>query len=183
MNPSDPSHIVVEQLVQSHAKFRAFVAARVSHAAEAEEILQAAFVRGIEKASVLREDESVVPWFYRLLRNAVIDYYRHRDVERRALERLGSWGDDPSTPAPELADAICQCMKALLPTLKEEYAKLLQAIDLEGRDVADMAQALGLTPNNTRVKLHRARKALRKQLEISCGTCTEHGCLDCTCGA
>ena len=131
----------------------------------------------------MRENESVVPWFYRLLRNAVIDYYRHRDVERRALERAASWGADSSTPAPELADAICQCMEALLPTMKADYADLLKAIDLEGRDVAEVAEALGMTPNNTRVKLHRARKALRMQLEISCGTCTEHGCLDCSCGA
>jgi hypothetical protein len=28
----------------------------------------------------------------------------------------------------------------------------------------------------------RAREALRKQVAVSCGTCAEHGCLNCTCG-
>jgi RNA polymerase sigma-70 factor (ECF subfamily) len=29
--------------------------------------------------------------------------------------------------------------------------------------------------------VHRARKALRQQVEKACGTCAEHGCLDCHC--
>jgi RNA polymerase sigma-70 factor (ECF subfamily) len=33
------------------------------------------------------------------------------------------------------------------------------------------------------VRLHRARQALKRELERSCGTCATHGCLDCTCGA
>jgi RNA polymerase sigma-70 factor (ECF subfamily) len=30
--------------------------------------------------------------------------------------------------------------------------------------------------------VHRARQALRRRLEESCGTCAEHACLDCSCG-
>jgi RNA polymerase sigma-70 factor (ECF subfamily) len=31
------------------------------------------------------------------------------------------------------------------------------------------------------VRLHRARQALRNNLEQACGVCTKHGCLNCTC--
>jgi len=70
----------------------------------------------------------------------------------------------------------------LLPTLKVEYADLVRRIDLEGADIAQVASGRAMTPNNVRVTLHRERRALRRQLEVRCGTCSEHGCLDCSCG-
>ena len=72
-------------------------------------------------------------------------------------------------------------MNDLLPTLKDDYSALLRRVDLEGASIAEVATETGMTANNTRVKLHRARTALRKQVELSCGSCAEHGCLDCNC--
>ena len=48
--------------------------------------------------------------------------------------------------------------------------------------VKAFAERHGLTPGNAGVRVFRAREALRKQVVRSCGTCAEHGCLDCTCG-
>ena len=47
----------------------------------------------------------------------------------------------------------------------------------------DVAAATGISASNAGVRVFRAREALRKQVARSCGTCAEHGCLDCTCGA
>ena len=176
-----PRTEVVEALVENHRQFLAFIERRVGNPSDAEEILQTAFVKGIEKGNTLRDDESVVAWFYRVLRNALIDDARHRDAEQRALEREAALGLDPVHRPPEFEQAICQCVLDLLPGLKQDYARLLERVDLENGSIAEAAEEFGLTANNTRVKLHRARAALRKQLVLSCGTCTEHGCLDCTC--
>ena len=89
---------------------------------------------------------------------------------------------EPEAFDPEMEQAICQCIHDLLPTINAGYADLIRRVDLESATIAQTAEATGMTSNNTRVKLHRARTALRKQLERSCGTCAEHGCLDCTCG-
>ncbi|MGH7821909.1 MAG: hypothetical protein ACREQ9_19275 [Candidatus Binatia bacterium] len=59
---------------------------------------------------------------------------------------------------------------------------MLRRVDLDERSLAGAADALGITTNNAAVRLHRARRALRRQLERSCGTCAEHACLDCRCG-
>ncbi len=123
----------------------------------------------------------VVAWFYRLLRNTIVDHYRHRDAERRALARLGAMSSETEAPEADLERAVCQCVNDLLPTLKDDYSMLLRRVDLEGASIADVAAETGMTTNNTRVKLHRARIALRKQLQLSCGSCAEHGCLDCNC--
>jgi hypothetical protein len=40
-----------------------------------------------------------------------------------------------------------------------------------------------ITANNAAVRVFRAREALRKQVRASCGTCAEHGCIECSCGS
>lgn len=174
---------IVQALVENHRRFLAFLERRVRDRATAEEILQAAFVRGLERAGDVRDGERAVAWFYRLLRNAVVDHYRARGAEAAALAAFGREIGDGEEPPAEVASELCGCFEALLPALRPEYAEILRRVDLEGQRPADFAQVSGLTANNAMVRLHRARKALRTALERSCRTCAEHGCLDCTCGA
>jgi RNA polymerase sigma-70 factor (ECF subfamily) len=67
-------------------------------------------------------------------------------------------------------------------TLKPEYAEALQRIDVEGMPVKAFAEDQGISASNAGVRVFRAREALRRQVVRSCGTCAEHGCVDCTCG-
>ena len=164
-------------LVEHHRKFLTFLESRVESRAAAEEILQDAFVKTIGKGDQLRDEESAVPWFYRLLRNAVVDHYRKRGAESRMLEA------QPRDEAfeEELERVVCACINGLIATLKGEYEAILRKVDLQQKSIADVAAELGLTAGNARVRLHRARKALKERLEESCRSCAEHGCLDCTC--
>ena len=70
------SEEALSRLVDSRAKFLGFLRKRISSADAAEDLLQSAFIKSIEKGGELRNSESVVPWFYRVLRNSVVDYYR-----------------------------------------------------------------------------------------------------------
>jgi len=65
----------VEVLVENHREFLAFLERRVGSREVAEDLLQEAFVRSLDKVP-LDANESAVAWFYRVLRNAVIDHYR-----------------------------------------------------------------------------------------------------------
>ena len=171
----------VAVLVDNHRKFLSFLNGRIANPSDAEDILQAAFVKGIRKADSIRDGESVIAWFYRLLRNAMVDYYRHQDATRRAMEHMVRMNTDTETQQPDLEDAVCHCVYDLMPTLKDDYSRLLMRVDLEGASIAEVASEMSMTVNNARVKLHRARKALGKQLQLSCGTSAEQGCLDCDC--
>ena len=173
---------VVAAWVENHRRFLAFLERRVESRAAAEEILQEAFLRGLEGAGEIRDDERAVAWFYRLLRNAVVDHYRRRGAEARGLEALARELGDASEPPAEVEAALCRCFEALLPALRPEYSEILRRVDLEGSRPADFARETGLTANNAMVRLYRARKALRADLERSCRTCADHGCLDCSCG-
>ena len=182
-NPSESTaNPVVARLQASHRQFLDFLTARVGSREDAEEILQDAFVRSLQKAGDIRDDESAVAWFYRLLRNAVTDHYRRKDAGKRAIESYARDAPDadPGFDA-DLERAVCACVNDLIPNLKPEYADLIRRVDLGGAEVTSVADELGLTAGNARVRLHRARTALRHELERSCRTCATHGCLDCTC--
>ena len=56
------------RLVEARRDFLTFIQKRVNSKEAAEDILQAAFVRSIEKGGAVRDEESVVAWFYRTLR-------------------------------------------------------------------------------------------------------------------
>lgn len=179
LQPATPE--VVSRLVANHREFLRFLESRVRDRAVAEDILQAAFVRALERGGALREDESAVAWFYRLLRNALVDHWRRAGRESKVLDRSAE-GADAAAEDPELHETVCRCFEGLLPTLKPEYSDLLRRVDLEGRAVSAAAAELGITANNASVRLHRARQAMKRSLEASCGTCATHGCLDCSCG-
>jgi RNA polymerase sigma-70 factor (ECF subfamily) len=172
---------VLLALVDNHARFLAFLQRRVASREEAEDILQSAFVRSLERGATLRSEESATAWFYRLLRNALVDHYRRRDVEKRALAELRT-ASEPAEDA-DLLRAVCECVASLAETLKPEYALALRRVEVEGASLRVFADEQGITPNNAGVRLHRARLALRRQLVKSCGTCATHGCLDCPCGS
>jgi RNA polymerase sigma factor (sigma-70 family) len=177
--PDSPS--AVARLVANHREFLGFLQSRVGSRALAEDILQDAFVRGIGKLGSLRDDESAVAWFYRILRNAVVDHHRRHEVTDRRLAALAAELDVTAEQGDELRGAVCQCVARLADNLKPEYAEALRRIEVDGVAVKDFAAEAGITSNNAAVRVFRAREALKRQVARSCGTCAEHGCLDCTC--
>jgi RNA polymerase sigma factor (sigma-70 family) len=169
-------------LVAQRAKFLAFLERRVGSRERAEEILQEAFARGLDKRASLRAEESATAWFYRLLRNALVDQARRRDAERRALERAAHEPPaEDERPDAALMDTVCRCVSELVDTLKPEYADAVRRIELGGTALRDFAAGAGISPNNAAVRLHRAREALRRQVAATCGACATHGCRDCGC--
>jgi RNA polymerase sigma-70 factor (ECF subfamily) len=173
---------VVDVLVANHRRFLDFLEHRVGSREVAEDILQDAFVRGLANASSVRDEGSVVAWFYRLLRNALIDHWRKRAAEGRAVERAAMLNETSVAGVDaELEATVCACATELLSTLKPQFADALRQVDLGGQSVKEFAHAAGITANSASVRLFRGRQALREQLKVSCGTCAEHGCVDCGC--
>jgi RNA polymerase sigma factor (sigma-70 family) len=173
---------VLRVLLENHARFLAFLQRRVESRDAAEDILQEAFVRSIDRAELLRSPESAVAWFYRVLRNAIVDHHRRQGTQSRAFARFAAETDGTAAgPDEELEAVACACVLAMVDTLKPEYGVAIRRVDLDGVSVRSYADEAGITSGNAGVRLHRAREALRRQLARSCGTCLVHGCLDCRC--
>jgi RNA polymerase sigma-70 factor (ECF subfamily) len=183
MPEANPDAEIVAALVANHREYLAFLERRVGERSVAEDILQAAFVRGIEKLGGLRDQESVRAWFYRVLRNSVTDHRRRSAAASRHLDALAHSLDHHAEPEPELVQAICRCVAELARTLKPEYATILTRVEVDRISLKDFAREAAISQNNASVRIFRARAALRRRVAESCGTCATHGCRDCTCDA
>lgn len=180
---SSPAPEVVQRLLAQHREFLGFVQQRVTDRALAEDIVQDAFVRLLEKGHELREDESARAWFYRVLRNTITDRHRRTSTHDKKLAEFATALAEREGEAAEALDRVaCACIAGLLDNLPADQAHALQRIELQGARVVDFAAEAGISESNAGVRVFRARRALRAEVTRACGTCAEHGCLDCSCG-
>jgi RNA polymerase sigma factor (sigma-70 family) len=172
----------VEALLENHRAFLRYLERRVGDRDLAEDILQDAFAKVVGHPEQAPADEAILPWFYRTLRNAAIDQFRRRGAAERAHEALAREPQRQDVPQRDLQGEICACVSRLAATLKPEYAEALHAIDVGGQPVKVFAGEKGLSPTNAAVRVFRARRALKRRVTESCGTCAADGCVDCSCG-
>jgi RNA polymerase sigma-70 factor (ECF subfamily) len=175
----DPA--VVRILSEVHGEFLRYLRRKLRSHADADDVMQEFHLRIVRYASTLRQEESIRIWLRRVLRSVFVSHLRRQRARQQAEADFAR--KDAATPPPdeELDRVVCRCMEKLLPTLRPEYADILRRVDLLEQTREAVAEALGMTVNNLTVRLHRARRALRRALELTCETCPIHGYLDCGC--
>lgn len=178
---TEPNDIAIHALAEAHDSFLRFLRRHLRNDSDAEDVMQELYLRVVVHAVQLRKEESVQIWLRRLLRSALSDWRRRAAVRSRSEADSTRKEAAESLPADDLDRVVCQCLYKILPILKPEYAELLRRIDLENEPREATADALRLTLGNLTVRLHRARQALRRALQLSCQTCPIHGYLDCGC--
>lgn len=162
--------------------FVAFVERRVHDRALAEDLVHAAFARALEHQAELRDEDAVVAWFYRALRNAIVDRHRRRGTEERAVADLATEIDDRVQAIEHRPASVCRCVLRVAESLKPDYLAALSAIEVDETKVATFAEENGISSSNAAVRVFRAREALRRGVLSACGACAKSGCHDCTCG-
>jgi RNA polymerase sigma factor (sigma-70 family) len=170
---------VEDAIIKNLHVFVAFARSRLGDHHLAEDVVQDSLVKALAADRHPETDEETTTWFYRILRRSIIEVYRKQGARSRALERFEK--EIPESPDEEDKKELCKCFHRLLPLVPEQYRELLDEVDLKGKDPDVVSEKLGLTRNNLTVRLHRARKHLRKALSQNCGACSVHGCIDCTC--
>jgi RNA polymerase sigma-70 factor (ECF subfamily) len=141
--------------------------------AAAEDVVQEAFLKLMANAGRIEGRSRLATWLYRVAYNASLDRLRAQKREVAVPDEA----DDEATPLPallvdfslspedilrdtELRDALDAAIAALPPGLRAAF--LLR--DVEGLSTTDAAEALSITETNLKVRLHRARLALRERL-------------------
>ncbi len=166
---------LIASVLREHAgQFRSFVAARLP-SADVDDVLQTAAVRALERAKSLKDPDRVLPWLYRVHRNVIADTLRNRARRQRTLDDMDAASE---VDAPE---ELCGCSLVQARRLQPSYAAVLALVDAGDATIADAAAHLGISVNNASVRLHRARKALRKAMREHCGVESPRDCLDCRC--
>lgn len=173
------------RLLADRTEWLGFLERRLGNRQDAEDVLQSSLLKALGKVALVRTDESVVAWFYRVLRRAVIDHHRARAADQRRSRALAAdmkaAGEDMALPQSGDSLALCACLLPRIKSLPVSYAEMLWAIDIERRPMAEVAKERRRTVATLHVTLHRARKALRLELQQFCGACADSKCLDCNC--
>lgn len=172
---------VVRALAEAHDGIRQFLRRSLRSEQDADDVMQKFYLRVLVRSSQLRREESVRAWLRLVLRSVLTDHYRREAARQRAEADFAR--KEAATPPPEqeIDTAACMCLHKVLPALKPDYAEVLRRVDLAEEPREAVAAALGVTLGNLTVRLHRARRALWRVLEITCETCPVHGYLDCGC--
>lgn len=173
---------LVGELLSHRAEFLRFVERRVRDAAAAEDLLQEALLRAVNRVSDLRQGEALVGWFYRVLEHAVTDHHRRTSTASRAMEKVAREVDEVHTPN-EAPARTCKCVHKVKAQLKPEYADALHRIEVDEVAVKDYAEEAGISRSNAAVRVFRAREALRAKVQATCGHCAAAGCTDCSCAS
>jgi RNA polymerase sigma factor (sigma-70 family) len=133
-------------------------------AALAEEVAQESFIRAYRRLWLLGDGAKFSAWIAAITRRLAINCgLRHR----RELNKRRRWAlEQTATPADESAE-LCppETLRQALASLPAKHRECLVLFYLEGKSGAEAASALGISERALRVRLHRARAALREQLD------------------
>ncbi|MGC9335172.1 MAG: RNA polymerase sigma factor, partial [Anaerolineae bacterium] len=131
--------------------------------ADAEDLASETFLRMLENLDKYRGEGTFRNWLLGIARNVVNDFWRSRyRSDEISLEAFGESlpGSQASSSDAQTPEGLRPFVETLLKTLPNHYRRVLELRFLEGRPVRDVAQAMGCTESNVKVRQHRALKKL-----------------------
>jgi len=133
---------------------------------EAADLVQRAFVKGFKKLSACREPDRVGAWLFRILANMCKDHVRsprRSDVPMALVGGALRSGSDPESDVEgaEIRTRVWGALDALTPEQREAF--VLKHV--EGRTYEEIAAVMDLSVASLKMRVHRAREALRGLLE------------------
>jgi RNA polymerase sigma-70 factor (ECF subfamily) len=147
------------------------------HAEDAEDVMQDALLKTYRHVGRIRRPDAFRTWLYRTVRNACLVKRRRRVDEPAAVLSLdgGSRGDggdgdldvaDRRKPPDEAAINawLGRRLRRALQSLPAGYRMIVLLREIEGLSTREAAEVTGMSEDNVKTRLHRARVLLREQL-------------------
>jgi RNA polymerase sigma-70 factor (ECF subfamily) len=172
--------------------------ARLAGESVKDDLLQETFLRAWSGIGDFREEASLENWLYRIAGNLATDELRRRKKDTgnpeseafpggcedldEAQAFMDLMDDRPWNEIGELAARreMGDCIAGFVQELQPSFKKVILLREFEHRSYADIAEKTGTTMENVRVRVHRARIALRKSLENGCHVWqARHGGIEC----
>ena len=154
-----------DALVRRHLARATGIARRLlGNIEDAEDLVQEAFMRALDRLASFDTGRAFAPWFYRLLINAGLNARKARALRAAEPER----GDEPSRGASPLElterKEIRERFAAALAALPPRQRLVVSMCEVDGLSTTEIAESLGISPETVRWHHHQARQTLRAAL-------------------
>ena len=151
----------------------AWVRPRLADPADAEDLVQEVLARAALRLVELKQQERLLPWLFRITRNALVDHYRMRGRRSRTLPiddlppALEPGLAPPSLGGDARAD-LASCLEPMVGSLPGTYREAVRRVDLLGERQVDVAADLGLGVSTLKSRVQRGRRLLHRAFSDCC---------------
>lgn len=176
-NPS--AALDAESLAHEHIGWMLVLAQNIMRDRDlAEDVVQDAFLAALRKLDTFEGRSSLKTWLHRITVNAALDHLRKAgrlaeqpiddllpEFDRNDCRIEPAWDSVLSPQAVMESVDLQRLVQRKIDLLPDAYRIVLQLRDVEDYDTGEVAEMLNLSPANVKIRLHRARTALKKLLE------------------
>jgi len=142
---------------------------------DAEDVAQEVFLKVYGKLLDFRGESKISTWIFQIATHAALDRLRsplHKNAQTHAivdeLSDPGAFHIDPGHAQEPEREEMSACIRDLVRELPLEYCTVLSLSELKELGNEEIAHILDTTPGAVKIRLHRARKALRARMEKAC---------------
>jgi RNA polymerase sigma-70 factor (ECF subfamily) len=155
-------------LVQRYRRrLRGFLRGLVGDPWSAEDVLQLVWVKMVTQLHLLREVPRFETWLFTLARNCALDHRRRVRCRPASSFEDGFWAGLPDPAADDRVQEIREALEVALRRCGGRDRRLIEQV-IEGTTYQVMAEEAGLTLNALKVRLHRLRVHLRREVRALC---------------
>lgn len=147
---------------------------------EAEDVAQIVFEKVSNSLSDFKGESKISTWIYRIATNAALDRLKSSSYKRTAsgsqapvplqtVENLDLAFNKPIAPDQKIIrEEMSECVREFIDRLSTDYRTILVLNELEGLTNAEIADILQISVDAVKIRLHRARAKLKKELKSGC---------------
>ncbi len=145
---------------------------------EAEDLTQEVFIKVSQALESFRGESKLSTWIYKIATNAAFDHQRDPSFARKKQTTVLNISTPemeieiedkrPSVEKSLIRKEMNQCIRNFIENLPSDYRTVVVLSELEGLKNKEIAEILGITLETVKIRLHRARTRLRKELETHC---------------
>jgi RNA polymerase sigma-70 factor (ECF subfamily) len=143
-------------------------------AGEAEDLAQEVLLKVHQGLDTFRGQAKLTTWVFQIATHAALDRLKsaaHRASMAQVPEALLEQSQAHPSQAQDqqaMKEEMCRCIRGMVEGLPVQYRTIIYLSELEELRMGEIAEIAGITPGAAKIRLHRARQALRARMEQRC---------------
>jgi RNA polymerase sigma-70 factor (ECF subfamily) len=147
---------------------------------EAEDLTQDVFVKVGQGLKNFRGDSQLSTWIYKIATNTALDRLRRSSFKKTSAASIAEaelesedkdlWMGEKSPTADQqsIRKEMNECIRDFIEKLPENYKSVMVLGEVEGLKNKEIGEILGISLDTVKIRLHRARAKLKKELQNHC---------------